>query len=272
MLRARYLLSLTALTVLAACGGGDVDVLPDPPPPARPQGIWNGSTGAGSDLRLLITDEHVIWGLYQPVGSTQVGFFHAPRLTLTGQQITATLRDYAPGNTVGNGQLTATVINRASMRGQTVDAGRNVNFQADYDTGFETQASNTALEGTWAGNDRDGNPVTLQITNTGAFSGTTTPTGGTVACTFGGNATHRAGRGYYEVSITFANSNACLLPGQTVTGVGQRWQSATDVFLGSTLLTSGGDQGVAAVLKRQPVVPTTPTTPGTSGTAPTPAS
>lgn len=252
MFAARPLLCASVLATLAACGGGDVEVLPEPPPPARPQGLWNGSTGAGSDLRLLITDEHVVWGLYQPVGSAQVGFVHAPRLALQGQRMAATVRDFAPGNTVGGGEVSAVVANRATLRGQTIDSGRIVAFQADYDAAFETQASNAALEGLWAGTDRDGSAVRLQITNTGAFAGTTTVAGGTVPCTFRGNARHRDGRGYYEVSVSFDNTNACLLPGQIVTGVGLRWQAAGDSFLGTALLTGNSEQGVAAVLERQP--------------------
>jgi len=255
MLAARPLLCASLLAALTACGGGDVDVLPEPPPAPRPQGLWNGSTGAGSDLRLLVTDEHVVWGIYQPVGSTQVGFVHAPRLNLQDQRMIVPIRDFAPGNTVGNGELSAVVANRATLRGQTYDTGRIVPFQADYDASFETQASDAALAGIWAGTDRDGNPVTLTITSTGAFAGSTTPRGGTAACTFRGNARHRDGRGYYVVSVSFDNTNACLLPGQIVTGIGLRWQTGADAFLGTALLTGGGDQGVASILTRQPTPP-----------------
>lgn len=242
---------------LAACGGSETEVLPSPPPPVNPQGLWTGSLSTGADLVGVITDDNVLWGVYAEVGGGRVGLVHADKVAMNGSTLSASLRDYQYGNTVGTLDVTGTVAQRSSIELRSVQPGQIGNASLRYDNSYYTQAPTVLLEGKWTGTDRDGNVTTVEISSLGALRGATVASSGT--CTFRGNLAPVAGRGYYALNLTFDPVNTCLLPGQHIGGIAVVSGAGTDRELSAGGITDNGSQGGAMILTPVPPPDPTPT-------------
>lgn len=192
--------ALLATALLAACGGGGGGSDDDTPNTAA--GIWDGD-----DFALLVTPGGELWGA-EADGSDLI--LYKGEADTNGSNFSAKFNAYYMGRRI-SATAAGTFTPQGSINGTaTVPDVGSSSFTVRYSSAYDRAATTAAIAGTYRAN--TGGTVT--IAGTGAFSGTVD------GCPLTGTATPDAsGKNYYRVSVTFANSAGCALPGGSAEGV-----------------------------------------------------
>jgi hypothetical protein len=212
----RFALLLSVLALLGACGGSDVP--PPPPPISAPEGVFAGNITDNFELQMVNLENGSIWGIYgRTVSSTffVYGLFQANGTYNNGSYLTFDGCDYSLTEDVERGGVTATYNASGAFNGRTPS-------RFDFTTtklpptsfNYDKAASLSDITGTWVGQTLDGAGTSATISAAGAITGSSS------GCAFTGTATPRpSGKNVFNVSLAFANSSACRLPGGTATGI-----------------------------------------------------
>lgn len=235
----RYLFGLAtsvlALAALAACGGddGSADLaaggggVAPPPPPTTAEGVYGGTvTGApsgASAFEAVVLENGDIWALYgQNAGSifNVYGLIQGSGTSSNGSYTSANARDFGVVP-AASGSISATYNAAAgTLAGSASGSGLTMQFSGGPIPGssynYNSAASLSTVAGSWSLQTLQGDFLTMNVSSGGSLTFT-----GSSGCGGTGSFMPRAsGKNVFNVSITFGNSRACPLPGQTVTGIG----------------------------------------------------
>jgi hypothetical protein len=186
------------------------------------QGVYAGTTSTGQFVNGIALDGGDLWILYGRLsnGALLVDGMTVGKSTFSNGGFTASLAAFnAPGNAPLQETANGTYVTQQSLTGTLSAGGLSETFSlvpystANYD--YSIPATLDEVSGTWSGSLLDGETATVAISDSGTVSGTSS-----TGCRFSGNAVPRpSGRNVFNVVLTFGAS-PCLLPGQTVSGIG----------------------------------------------------
>lgn len=214
--------SLLVVAVLAGCGGGGGDDVPDAPQ-SKAEGAYQGSIVSGSgnqNFQLLILENDEFWGLY---GTKYQDTFYVSGL-LQGQgnssnnKFTASgVKDFWVGGSSVAGSVNADYVAASTISGSFSTPEGSASFTgsgipvADYD--YNTPATLSSITGTWSLGAPDEATVDVNIATNGNVSGSSS------GCSFTGTLRPRAsGKNVFDMQLQFGAA-PCALPGQTAQGV-----------------------------------------------------
>lgn len=218
----KFALLLSVATLLGACGGSDDSPAPPPPPPIpAPEGAFAGTTSTNFELQTVNLENGSVWGVYGRTVSSVFyvyGLIQANGTYNNGSWASTDGRDYYYTGAVTAGAASATYTAAGAFNGTALTSGGSVNFATTElpptSYNYDRAALLADITGTWSGQTLDGAGTSATISSTGAITGSSS------GCAFTGTATPRAsGKNVFNVSVTFANSTACALPGGTATGI-----------------------------------------------------
>lgn len=230
----RLALLWLVFATLAACGGGGSDDPvagggdgPPPPDLATAEGAYVGSlTGAPSGaahFRAIVLENDDIWSLYgQDSVSmfTVYGFVQGSGISDNGSYTSSDAGDFGlipavHGNISASYNATAgTLSGTVSGGGTTTSFAGNRAPDGGYD--YDSTATVDSITGGWVLQTLQGEFLTATVSPSGSFSFTSDS-----GCGGDGSIAPRAsGKNVFDVTITFVNSDACALPGQSATGIG----------------------------------------------------
>ena len=221
MNNAHKFITLAFGAVLAGCGGGGYGGGGGSmyaPQSFAAQGLWAGNSSAGTTINAVILETGELWSI-SSLNGTVYGLDHGT-VTLSGASYYSSGTSYAgniteyniPNGAVTPGSISGTFVPQTSLNATSAFA--EATFSATYSTAYDTPASLSALAGTYSHADYNGNPVSVSVNATGAFSGSSG------SCTFSGTATPRSsGKNVFNIAATF-NGGSCALGTKTVNGVG----------------------------------------------------
>lgn len=222
MSRLHWAAVATTVSLLAACGGGGGGTASTPSPQiAKAEGVYagtlvsNGTTGVFSSV---ILEDDSIWAIYGVAGaggSTIVQGFVAASGTSTNGAYSATGKDYGYTGGVLNTTATATYTPGVSISG-TVSTGGSFNGNTANVTGYvyNTPAQIATIVGSWSGSSLFGNATSVNITTSGAYTGTSG------SCAISGTLIPRAS-GKNIFNVTYTNGvNGCGIPNLSAQGIG----------------------------------------------------
>lgn len=200
------------LGLLTACGGGgDGDA---PAVNANAEGFWEGTTGAGDPLGLVVTGEGTLWSfqasrsaglvVQQGAGSTQ------------GKNYAANGKVYQSIRLAGAFTLNATVEEKKTLQG-SVSGAQEFSFKLDYDASYDRKASMGDIQGTWRLVESD-STMSTTIAGSGALTGYLTD-GTSRRCDFSGTVTPHSSKNYFLAAVKFANSCAPGYAGVSISGI-----------------------------------------------------
>jgi len=174
------------------------------------------------EIQMLALENGIVWGMYgRTVNGTFLvaGMLNANGAATNGSYAATDLRDYYYTGQTTAGTVSASYTGAGTWNGSAIYPSAAVSFTtqkvaASY-YNYDTQAQLSAIAGSWSGTDLSGDPATVVISSTGAISGNSQ------GCLFTGSAVPRAtGKNIFDVTITFANSQLCNLPGGSAAGIG----------------------------------------------------
>lgn len=211
--------SSVAIALLAGCGGGGGGgtSTPVPTPIAKAEGVYQGPATNGTvtgTIGAVILEDDSIWGLSTVAGVPGIaGLFVGSGASNNGSY-SATVKGYTPTVSGIDGTLSATYSPGISMAG-TFSTGTSFNGTTTFPSGYiyNTPALLSSLVGRWTGTSMVGNLLSISITSTGNYSGTS----GT--CAFSGTMTPRpSGKNIFNV--TYANgATGCPIPNLAAQGI-----------------------------------------------------
>ncbi|MPT56168.1 hypothetical protein [Pigmentiphaga sp.] len=211
MNKTRTAAAAALLGLLAACGGGGDGGGGAPVVNANAEGFWDGATGAGDPLALLVTDDGKLWGFHLArsgdlamvlgTGSTQA------------QNYTANGKIFMSASSGSAFSLNATVQEKKTLQG-SLSGGAAFSFKLDYDSSYERKASLDDIQGTWVA--ESSSTIATTISATGALTGYVVANGG--RCDFSGSVAPHASKNYFRTTVTFANTCARPYAGVTTSG------------------------------------------------------
>ena len=235
----------TALSasLLAACGGGGGGESAIAPLPAIAQGVYAGTlTGSTSpQFQMLVLESGGIYSLYgttsggiflvsgfvQGLSTSSAGVFNASNAKDFGSSLArnSPIAGTYTASNVLNASATYTGLGAVTIAGAPI-----VNPLYNYNTA----PALTDIQGAWSMTDLAGNPVSLAVQSSGAFTGSS---GG---CGFSGNLTPRAtGKNVFNFTVSFGAS-PCVLANQSATGIGLSYMVGSTV---RQLIIAGTDNG-----------------------------
>ena len=209
---------------LSACGGGGDGGGPAPTNnSADIQGVYGGTfngSSTSSAFQMLVLESGEYWAMYgvQTASTFYIaGFIQGNGVASAGTFTSSNTRDFGVIPAV-SGNITATYNVAAHTIAGTVSAGgQAVSFSGGPIPGslynYDAPASLSTVAGTWTLTDLSGSPLSLSVTNNGAF------TANASGCAFSGNITPRAsGKNVFNVGLTFGAA-PCALAGQNASGI-----------------------------------------------------
>lgn len=225
--------SLTsACLLLTACGGGGDNASEPPltPPPAINQGVYAGSTSntAASSFQLLVLEDGSAWATYGTQSASAFlvqGFVQGQAGFNNGKVTSGNIRDYGFSPAVA-GKLTGNYDGTPAVSGQISYASGNVSFSssaiASSTYNYQAAAQLSDVSGNWSVSLTTGETASLTISNSGVIGGVSSS-----GCNFTGQIAPRAsGKNVFNVRLTFTSAQ-CALQGQTATGVGLTYPTAS---------------------------------------------
>jgi len=208
---------------LMGCGGGggsSATTTPPAPVIAKAQGLFQGTTSAGTSLEGIVLDDGSFWGLYgtQSGNSLLINGFDTGQVTSSNNAFSMTYTDFPnPGGSSiqGSGSGTYTTT---SLTGSITENGITQSFSltSPQTTAYiyNTPAVISTVTGTWSGSLLDGETGTVTVMADGTFVGIAS--GG---CAYSGTFAPRpSGVNVFNVILNFGTA-PCLLPGQSATGI-----------------------------------------------------
>ena len=210
---------------LARAGAGAAPApAPAPAPVPAPSGLYQGTTSNTNlpEFQMLALENGIVWGMYgRTVNGTFLiaGVLNANGAANNGSYAATDLRDYYYTGQTTAGTVSASYTAAGTWNGSAIYPSGAVSFAtqrvAASSYNYDTPAQLSAIAGSWSGTDLSGDATTVVISSTGAVSGNS------LGCLFTGTATPRAtGKNVFDVTITFANSQLCSLPGGSASGIG----------------------------------------------------
>jgi len=214
------------------------------------QGAYSGTSSNGYTFETIVLPNDKVYAIYGTVSGNVFLIYGM----ITGQgasgssTYTATVTDFFHTGTINSGSVTATYVQGSSLNGTLTENGTNITFTGASlpasTFNFNTQASLSAISGTWTGSLMDGTATTVTIISNGTVSGSSS------GCSFSGTvAPDSSNKNFFDVSLTFGGS-PCSLPNQTATGIGVDYllsDGVTHQLLAAvTIGTSAGTVFVAA--------------------------
>ena len=198
---------------------GGPAVIPTGQTSTKAEGTYSGTTSSGYTFESVILENDQLWTLYglpsninnellvlgmvQGNGTSNSGSFTAPNT-----------KDFWSNGTVVTGTITATYTPGVSFNGIFSGATFNGTTLPQSSYVYDAPAVLSTITGSWYGSLLDGSPSNIGISSAGVV------TGSSLGCTFSGTVAPRgSGKNIFNVSITFGSSG-CLLPGQSVSGIG----------------------------------------------------
>ncbi len=244
---------IVLLLFSAGCGGGGTSstntssASTSQSTTGQARGVYSGTSTSptGSFFESIVLPNDSYYAIY---GTNTGGVFYLYGM-IAGQgssrngTYTATVTDYYYTGATYTGSLTATYVPGTSFNGSIVETGVSATFTGSVipssQFNFNIPPSVSAIAGTWSGYLLDGSSATVTVNSNGTF------TGSSLGCAFSGTLTADSTYNFFTMTVTFANSTACLLPGQTATGIG-----VTYLVPNSTLrqLLIGGTSGSKGTL------------------------
>jgi len=199
------------LGLRAACGGGGDGGGGTPVVNANAEGFWEGVTGAGDPLALLVTDDGKLWGFHLASSSglamiLGTGSTQAQNYSASGKVFVST----SSGNAFS---LNAAVQEKKTLQGN-MTGGAAFSFKLDYDSSYEQKASLADIKGTWIAD--TSSTISTTISETGVLTGYVVANGG--RCDFSGSVAPHASKNYFRTTVTFANTCARPYAGATTSG------------------------------------------------------
>jgi hypothetical protein len=214
-------MALSALLILSACGGGGGGGSPTPVATSPMQGVFQGTSSNGKTIDALVLEDGSFWDIYGiPSGSAlAVQGVAAGSSTASNGSFTLSFNDfYTPGNTAvsgtGSGTYSGTnLVGTLTENGVTGTFNLTAPVTTNYN--YNVAATIATVAGSWSGSLLDGETATVNISSSGALTGTSS-----LGCAVTGTVTPRpSGKNVFNVSVTFGAS-PCALPNQTSTGIG----------------------------------------------------
>lgn len=218
------------------------------------QGVYSGSSTSptGSSFESIVLPNDSYFAIY---GTTTGNLFLISGM-ITGQgtskngAYTASVTDFYYTGLTSTGSLTATYVPGTSLNGSLVESGVTATFTGNSiptsQFNYNMPASLSAITGTWSGNLLDGSSATVTIASNGTLSGSN------LGCTFSGTLVADGAKNFFTLTLTFANTSACLLPGQTATGIGITYllsnNTTRQLLFGGTA--AGGTKGTLFLATR----------------------
>lgn len=214
MMTTKTAAAIAALSLVAACGGGDSGNNDGPPVDnANAEGFWEGETGAGDPLALMVTDDGKLWGFHlssrnglsilQGSGSSQ-----GKNYTASGKAFSSV----GAGNAIS---LSATVEEKKTLQGN-VSGSQAFSFKTTYDAVYEQKASLDDVKGNWSA-ESGGAAYSTTISESGALTGHVAASGG--RCDFSGSVAPHASKNYFRITVKFANNCASPYAGTSTSGI-----------------------------------------------------
>jgi hypothetical protein len=215
------------------------------------QGAYSGASSNGYTFETIVLPNDKVYAIYGTVSGDVFLIFGM----ITGQgtsgstTYTASVTDFFYTGLINSGSVNATYVRGSSLNGTLTENGTNVTFTGTSlpasTFNFNTQASLSAISGTWTGSLMDGTATTVTITSNGTVSGSSS------GCSFSGTvAADSSNKNFFNVSLTFGGS-PCSLPNQTATGIGVDYllsDGVTHQLLAA--VTSGTSTGTVFVAER----------------------
>lgn len=219
----------TAVSVLVACGGGGGDAPPSSS--TRAEGVYAGTlTGSSSSaFELLVLENDEYWGLYGTNTASTffvAGFIQGTGTSNNGSFTSSNARDFGT-DPPASGSVSATYVADTSIKGTIAAPGGSVGFAGTPIVSssyvYNTPAIVSTISGAWSLTALDGSSVALNVSSSGAFSGSTS------GCLFSGTLTPRtSGKNVFNVALTFGGA-PCALPNQPASGVAVSYLLANGV-------------------------------------------
>jgi hypothetical protein len=216
-IRTASAMAVALSAALVACGGDSSG----PGPASSVAGLYEGSGGANRASELLILDEgryYLVYGLNSasaaPVGGVIVGSGSPSGDTFASSD--AHNFDFQ-SNTLRTGTLKSTVAPKASASTSLVRSdGSGASFAGTFNGASDTDASLSALAGTYGGEITGLNAIdasVLSVDGTGILTGATSG-----SCSYAGLAQPHGRGQVFDVSLTFRTG--CPNAGNTLRGHG----------------------------------------------------
>lgn len=220
--------ALVAVAVLAGCGGGSSGASVPPPSPAVSalEGVYQGTIAEGSITVMLENGQYfAIYGETTSDRFYTYGLVEGSGTASNGSFSSTNSKDYYKDLAGVDASLSATYspdvnFNGTIAGGEASAAFTSVPFAGTaYD--FKTAANVADITGSWYMTSMRDESFTVNITPTGAITGTTAePLFRPVGCELTGTIAPRpSGKNVFNVSLNFGPA-PCALPGQSFSGVG----------------------------------------------------
>lgn len=214
--------SLMALAILAACGGGE------PIPPATPvavttsaEGLWKGSTDTGRKVIGLVLDDESFWLLYSSASDSNMiaGAIQGNSLSNNGSFASLNAIDF---NLEGKGLLASILsvsyVQKQSFNGSahySAVSNQTITFTSNYSVDYDKTPSLAAIAGAYSGvfSDKGGSAAgTLTINPDGSVK-----LAGPGGCSSTGIVSPRAKGNAYNLTMKFDGA-PCSNANSTVSG------------------------------------------------------
>lgn len=212
-------------TLLTACGGGSGGSTPVAN--AVVEGAWTGTTSTGYAVNLVTLEDGSTYSLFgtNSTGVFYVSGFDQGTLSISGNTISGTLKEYEYTGATVTGTVNATATTGVSINGSitagTVSSTFSLTPLSSTYYSYSAPANTSNVVGTWAGTMLNGTSATVVIGTNGSISGSNN------GCTFVGSAAPRvSGKNIFNVNLTFGAA-PCLLPNQTATGIALNYTVAS---------------------------------------------
>jgi hypothetical protein len=225
MMRNLIITFVLCATTLVGCGGGggsssSTSSGSSNSTPGQAQGVYQGTSSTGFTFESIVLPDDTVYALYGTIsGST---LFISGLVTGQGASrngtFSATLTDFFQSNTGIPATMNASYVVGTSFSGSLTESGQNISFTgtplASTTYTYNRAAATSEIVGTWNGRMLDGTAATITINANGSLTGTN------AGCSFSGTLSpDTSGKNFFRLSVTFANSGFCLLPGQTGSGI-----------------------------------------------------
>jgi len=184
------------------------------------QGAYSGTSSNGYAFDTIVLPNDKFYAIYGTVSGNVFliyGMITGQGTSGSSTYTAASVTDFFHTGTTNSGSITATYAPGSSLNGTLTENGSNITFTGTSlptsAFNFNTQASISAISGTWTGSLMDGTAATVTISN-GSVSGSSS------GCSFSGTVVaDSSNKNFFDVSLTFGGS-PCSLPNQTASGIG----------------------------------------------------
>jgi hypothetical protein len=185
------------------------------------QGVYSGNSSNGYSFESMVLPNDKFVALYGTSTSTQFliyGMITGQGASGTSTYTASSVTDFFYTGVINSASVTASYVAGSSLNGTLTENGNMITFTGtslpSSSFNYNTQASISAISGTWIGILIDGSPATVTIGSNGSVSGSSS------GCSFSGTVTpDSSNKNFFDVSLIFGAS-PCALPNQTASGIG----------------------------------------------------